>query len=126
MINLGDILAPMVWPLCFLLVAFTILRQVKNRVEPIFDGMTSTLKVQATRYALAWSLCMLYAAAASLQALGDVAEKMGWVYVDAFAQVVQPAVVAVIAFVNKAPEAIAQPKTTTTPPFASTTTPPQP
>lgn len=116
MTTLTDILAPLVWPLCFLLVALLVLRHIKHSLEPIVTGMTGTLKVQATKYAMAWALAMMYASAASLQALGEVATSLGWIYVAAFAKVTQPAVVAVIAFVNKAPEAIAQPGTTK-PPF---------
>lgn len=114
---LSDILAPLVWPLCFLLIALLVLRRLKNSVEPIFTGMAGTLKVQATKYAMAWALAMMYASAASLQALGEVATSLGWVYVAAFAKVTQPAVVAVIAFVNKAPEVVSRPSGTTAAPF---------
>jgi uncharacterized membrane protein YfhO len=101
---LCDILYPMVWPLCFLLVTFVVLRKLNNSIEPIFQGMTGTLKVQATKYAMAWAMACMYAAAASLNALGEVAEKLNWLYVAAFAKVTQPAVVAVIAYVNKSPD----------------------
>ena len=105
---LADALGANVWPLSFLLIAFIVLRRVRNSLEPIINGMTGTLKVQATRYAMAWALACMYAAGASLQALGEVATSLGWVYVAAFAKVTQPAIIAVIAFVNKTPDTIAK------------------
>lgn len=103
--------------------ALVVLRQVKHTIGPIVQGMSLTLRVQAQRYAMAWALATMYAAAASLQALGEVAASLHWVYVAAFAKVTQPAVVAIIAFVNKAPDEIAtSPKATpTNPPFPAST-----
>jgi hypothetical protein len=113
---LAEILAFNVWPMCFLLVAFVVLRRVKDSLDPIVQGMTGTLKVQATKYAMAWALACMYAAGASLQALGEVATQLGWVYVAAFAKVSQPGIIAVIAFVNKSPDVVMKP-TETQPPF---------
>ncbi len=97
-------LHPVVWPMAFLLVSLIIIRKLGNSIEPIFQGLTSGLKNQAARHSMAWLMALMYASAASLQALGEVATQLGWVYVAAFAKVIQPAVVAIIAFVNRPPE----------------------
>ena len=52
----------------------------------------------------AYAMAGMYAAAASLQALSDVAQSMGWHRTAAFAKIAQPGVVALIAYVNKSPE----------------------
>lgn len=85
--------------------------------------MTGTLKQHSAKYALAYAMAMMYAAAASLQSLSEVAVAMHWVYVGAAAKVLQPGVVAVIAYVSNGPTAgssttVSEAKTTTT-----TTTP---
>lgn len=97
-------ISPIVWPLTLLLVLLMVLRKLGNSVDPIFQSMVGGLKTQAARHSMAWLMAMMYASAASLQALGEVAADLQWVYVAAFAKVIQPAVVAVIAYVNRPPE----------------------
>lgn len=110
---------PLVWPLAFVLVALFILRKVEEKVNPIFVGVISGVATNAKQYALMYAMAFIYASAASLQALGEVATSFHWVYLAAFAKVAQPGVVAVIAYVTKPPSftQAAPDKPATTPPF---------
>lgn len=109
----------LVWPLTFLLVALLLLRKMEARINPIVDGITNTLATDATRYATAWMMGAIYAGAASCQALGEVARQFEWIYVEAVAKVLQPGLVAIIAYVTRSPSQNAQ-KADTKPPFAGT------
>ena len=109
-----DILAPMVWPLCFLLIALLILRQIKDEVKPIFSGMVKTLAIQSQRNALAWALGMMLGTVASLQAVVEVANQYHWLYIGAAAKILQPGLTAVIGFITKSPFTSPQ---GSTPPF---------
>jgi hypothetical protein len=100
---LVEFLVPNIWPLCFLLVAFTILRQLRDDVRPIFSGMVGALATQSQKNALAWAMAMMLGTVASLQAVVEVATQMHWVYVGAMAKVLQPGLAAIIAYVSKSP-----------------------
>lgn len=108
MMTYADI-SPIIWPLAALLVSLIILRKLSNSIEPVFQGLISGLKNQASRHSLAWLMALMYASAASLQSLSEVAAALQWVYVAAFAKVVQPAVVAIIAYVNRPPQSLNPP-----------------
>jgi len=95
---------PLVWPLTFLVIALFLLRKVEAQVNPIVVGIVSGVSINAKQYALMYAMALLYASAASLQALGEVAASFHWVYVAAFAKVLQPGLVAVIAYVTKPPQ----------------------
>lgn len=107
----------LVWPLTVLTIALVILRKVDAEMRPIVSGMVSGLAAKSARNAENWALAALMASAASCQALGEVATDLGWGYVAAAAKVLQPGLVAVIAFVMRSPAQSA----TTNPPFNSTT-----
>ena len=94
---------PIVWPLAALLIALLILRHAREQLSPLTKAVVEGLAKHSSRHALAYGMAILYAAAASLQALGDVAREQGWVYVEAFSRVVQPGCVAIIAFVRPSP-----------------------
>jgi hypothetical protein len=93
----------LVWPLVVLLVALFVLRQIESDVKPIVSGMVSGLAAQSSRHAASWAMALLMASAASCQALGEVATDLGWVYAAALAKVLQPGLVAVIAYVMRSP-----------------------
>lgn len=93
-----------VWPLAFILVSLFILRQVRDEIKPIMAGVVSGLATNAKQYYLMYAMAAIYASAASLQALGEVATQFGWIYVAAGAKVLQPGIVAVIAYVTKPPQ----------------------
>ena len=91
------------WPLACLLVALLALRQVREDTRPVVRAVSAGLAQHAQRYALAYAMATLYGAAASLQALAEVAQQLGWVHVAAAAKVIQPGAVAVIAYVSRSP-----------------------
>lgn len=103
-----------VWPLTVLTIALVILRKVDAEMRPIVSGMVSGLAAKSARNAENWAMAALMAAAASCQALGEIATDMQWAYVAALAKVMQPGLVAVIAFVMRSPAQSALP---TNPPF---------
>lgn len=93
-----------VWPLCFILISLVLLRQVRNDVvRPIFDGMTVTLAKQASTNAVAWGVGIMMGLLGSLQALGEVAQQMHWVYFAAFAKVLQPGLAAIVSYIMASP-----------------------
>ncbi len=115
--NPADFMAAgsLVWPLTVLAVALFVLRQIEAEVKPIVTGMVTGLAAQSTRNASSWAMATLMASAASCQALGEVAADLNWVYLAAIAKVLQPGLVAVIAFVMRSPSQ--EPKPKTNPPF---------
>ena len=113
---------PYVWPLAFVLVSLFILRQLRDEVRPIFINVVGGVASNAKQYSLMYAMAFIYASAASLQALAEVATSFGWVHVAAFAKVAQPGIVAIIAYVTKPPsftQAAPDKPTPTNPPFAS-------
>lgn len=99
-----------VWPLAFVLVALVALRQLSGLIAPIAETVVSGLATHAQKYAFAYAMACVYAAAASLQALADEATKLNWLYVAAAAKVIQPGAVALIAYVSKSPSGKEEPK----------------
>jgi hypothetical protein len=93
-------LIPLVWPAAFLVIAIILIWKVGDDVNPIVKGMVGGLSDHASRYATAYAFGGLLAVAASLQELAAIAVDMKWVYVAAAAKVLQPGLVAVIAFVR--------------------------
>lgn len=94
---------PLIWPLCILLFSLFVLRKVGTDLQPVVRGVVGGVAKNAQQYALMYAMGMLYATAAGLQSLGEVATQFQWVYVAAFAKVAQPMTVAVIAYVTKPP-----------------------
>lgn len=84
--------------------AFLVIYRAGERTQRIADAVEQGLVKDALSNYKAYCMASLYAGAASLQALSDVAEKMGWHKTSAAAKVIQPGLVAIIAYTNKAPE----------------------
>ncbi len=125
--NLQEALT-MLWPLIFLLITLVCLWRVEKEMKPVVTGVITGLATNAAQKALLYAMGALYFAAASLQALGEVSTSFGWVHVAAFAKVLQPGVVAIIAYVTK-PPAISQANPTPPPapqPAAQPPAPPAP
>lgn len=84
------------------------------RVERMADAVERGMVQDAVTNWRAWGMATLYALAASLQALADVAREMGWPRTAAVARFLQPGLVAAIAYINKSPELV-KPATTPAP-----------
>lgn len=120
---------PLIWPLAFVLVGLLLIRKVGTDLQPVFVNVVGGVALNAKQNALMYAMAAIYAAAASLQALGEVATQFHWLYVAAFAKVAQPGVVAVIAYVTK-PAALgispSPPSSPSSSPSAAITTAPNP
>lgn len=118
--HLPDILN-MIWPLVTLLLILIFLWRIEKELKPVVNGVIVGLASNAQQKAIIYAMGTMYAMAASLQALGEVATGFGWLGLAAFAKVAQPGVVAIIAYANKMPDLT---KTgVTVPPFTPSTPP---
>jgi hypothetical protein len=115
----------LVWPLCFLLVALIVLKQLREDVRPIFVNVVAGVAKNAQGNALFYAMAMMIGTLSSLQALADVAREFHWVYVEAIAKILQPGLAAVVGLMMRTPGNIAV-STGNPPPTSSTTTPPFP
>ncbi len=93
----------LVRPLSFILIALILLRQLRDEVRPIFSGMIGTLAKQSSSNAVAWAVGIMMGTLASLQALGEVAQQLHWIYVAAFAKVLQPGLAGIVAYIMASP-----------------------
>lgn len=99
-----------------IVLVFLVVYRLGEQVKKLADTVISSLNVNAQKYAASWAMGFLYATAASLQAMAEVATTLHWAYAAAAAKVLQPGVVAIIAYMNKSPEpTVAKPSTTTPP-----------
>jgi hypothetical protein len=89
---------------------FLLVYRAGERVKRVADIVERSLTAQAATYAPAYAMGFLYASAASLQALTEVASQMQWPYLVAASKVLQPGIVAIIAYVNKSPGQAAEEK----------------
>lgn len=94
-------LLPVVWSLIVLLVVLIVGRKISDDVKPVVTSVVSGLSSHATKNATSYAFGFLLASAASLQALGDEASKLGWVYVGAICKVLQPGIVAIIGLIAR-------------------------
>lgn len=103
--NYADIFeaSSLVWPLSFILIALFLLRQLKEDVHPIFVGMVGTLAKQSSNNAVAWAVGIMMGLLGCLQALGEVAAQMHWLYLAAFAKVLQPGLAAIVSYIMASP-----------------------
>jgi hypothetical protein len=85
-------------------IAFLVIYKTGERAKRLADAVEAGLVNEAIKDYKAYAMATMYALAASLQALSDVAASMGWHKTSAVAKVILPGVVAVIAYVNKTPE----------------------
>lgn len=121
-----ETLAANIWPLAFLLVAFLILKQVKDDVRPIFTAMMGPITKQAQTNAIAWALGMALGVLSSLSALTEVAQQMHWVYVAIACKVLGPGLATIVALVKQSPVAPTPPSSSPTPPPTGSTAAPFP
>lgn len=110
----------LVWPLSFILISLLLLRQLRDDVRPIFSGMIGTLAKQSSNNAVAWAVGIMMGLLGSLEALGEVAQQMHWLYLAAFAKVLQPGLAAIVSYIMASPAQKPPVPSSTTPPFPST------
>lgn len=89
---------PFAWPLIIVLILLVILRKIENTVNPIIAGVVSGMAVQAQKNALGYGLAIGYGLSASLQALAEQATILHWVIIAAMAKVLNPFIVAMLAY----------------------------
>lgn len=92
--------APM---LVAVLLALLVIYKAGERARRLADAVEQGLVNDAIKDYKAYAMAAMYALAASLQALSDVAGSMGWHKTAAVSKVVLPGIVAIIAYVNKSP-----------------------
>lgn len=92
-----------VWPLVFLLIALTVLKQVRDDVRPIFRGIVGGLAVKAQSNAVAWALLISVATLGAMQSLIEVAHANSWVFVESFAKVATPFLAGLVAGARVSP-----------------------
>lgn len=95
-----------VWPLAFLLVALTLLRQLRNDLTPIFKSVIGGVAKNAQSNALVYGLAIIAATLSSLQELSAVAREQHWLYAEIFCRVLQPALGTALAFAMKPPSSL--------------------
>ncbi len=105
-----------VWPLCFLLVALLVLKQVRDDVRPIFIGIIGGLTAKAQSNAVEWALLLLVATLGSMQQLIQTAQENHWLFVESFAKVATPFIGGIVAGMRISPLTSKTPAATVTPP----------
>lgn len=93
--------APFAWPLVVALVLLYLLRRVSDRVDPIVINVVNGIAIQAQSNALTYGLAIGYGLSASLQSLSEQATLLHWPVIAAAAKVVNPCIVAMLAFAAK-------------------------
>lgn len=116
--NYADIFqaGSVVWPLCFLLVSLIGMKKLREDIRPIFVNVVAGVAKNAQSNAIFYALACMIGTLSCLQALADVAREFHWIYVEAFAKILQPGLSAVVGLMMKAPGTIAV-QTGTIPPF---------
>lgn len=95
-----EIVQPMAVPLSIVFIGLVILRELRQELRPIFVGMIGGLAEQSKSNAVVYGLCVCYFAAASLQAAADEFKALHWVVLAGFCKILQPGVVALLAYAN--------------------------
>lgn len=113
-----------VWPLSFILCFLFVLRKVENDVRPIVTGVVAGLAGDATHNAKQWGIAIMFGLSASLAAFYDVFSELGskdlaalsWhQYAAYWTKVLNPFIVAVLAYVTQSNFRVKS--ASTTPPF---------
>ncbi len=104
-------ISPFAWPLVVALVLLYLLNKVSNEVRPIVVNVVAGLAGQAQNNALTYGLMIGYGLSASLQSLAEQATLLHWFVLAAFAKVVNPCIVAMLAFAAKSDITTAKPPT---------------
>lgn len=107
---------PFAWPLAIVAIVVFCAWWLCSDLRPIVSGVISGIAAHAQKYAPSYGIALLLGLAASLQALSEVAEKLGWVYAGAIAKVMQPGIVAMIGFIMRSPSQSQGGATTNQPP----------
>jgi histidine ammonia-lyase len=93
--------APFAWPLVVALVLLYLLHKVSNEVQPIVVNVVNGLAKQASSNALGYGLAIGYGLSASLQAAAEQATALHWLILAAACKVVNPFIVAMLAYAAK-------------------------
>ncbi len=118
--DLAEALAPLVWPLIVLIIVLFLLRRADAVVQPIVIKVVDGLAKQAGSNSLFFGLMIGYGLSAGLQSLAEQATILKWLIIAAMAKVLNPIIVAMLAFCAKnglADQTKSAPTGTTTPPF---------
>ena len=106
---MNDILQ-VVWPLSFILCFLFVFRKVENDARPIVTGMIAGLAGEATRNSKQWGIAIMFGLSASLAAFYDVfselttkdLSELSWhQYAAYWTKVLNPFIVAVLAYVTQ-------------------------
>lgn len=101
---------PVVWPLCFLLVALIVIHLVREEVKPIMRAVVGGLTTDAGRNYKAYATAIAFGLSASLSAwveafkdltAADAATLSYWQLSALFARVANPFLVAMLAYAYK-------------------------
>lgn len=107
---MSEVLQNIVWPLGFVLVALFVLRKVGEDVRPLVSSVVNGLSVGAQKHAMNYAKAFLFGLSASLAAFYDVFSAMSndaWAemnwhqYAAAWSKVINPFVVAVLAYLTQ-------------------------
>ncbi len=126
--DLIDILYPMATPLAIIFLGLLLLRRADAVVQPIVINVVNGLAKQAGSNSLFFGLMIGYGLSAGLQSLAEQATILKWLVIAALAKVLNPIIVAMLAFCAKNGLADTTTKPTgtgsTVAPFTPTTTTP--
>lgn len=101
LIDIAADIAPFTWPLVVMVGLLFILRKVETTVNPIVESVVRGVASSATGNALTYGLAIGYGLSASLQSLSEQATLLHWPIIAALAKVVNPCIVAMLAFAAK-------------------------
>ncbi|HUD74524.1 MAG TPA: hypothetical protein VMQ76_05580 [Terracidiphilus sp.] len=123
---------PVVWPLTFLLIVLVFMRQASEEVRPIVRGVVTGIAKNATSNASAYAIAFAFGLSASISAFIDVFKDLtsaalgglSWhQYAVMWAKVLNPFVVAILAYATQNGFKPQQSPLPTGPAPATTTTP---
>jgi hypothetical protein len=115
-----------VWPLSFILVALFVLRQIGEKVEPVFTSVIGGLSKNASSNAVEYAKAIGFGLSASFSAFYDVfgnttaaeISAMSWHgYAGLWTKVLNPFLVAILAYASQSN--FKKPTGATTPPFST-------
>lgn len=111
-----SLLPSLAWPAAALVIVLFIVHNVREQIKPIVTAVVGSLAASAQRNAGSWAMGFVLAFAASTTALEKVADNFHWIYIAAATQILNPALVTIIALMRPSPAS--KPSTASTPPFA--------
>ena len=93
----------LVWPVCFLLIAWLLVRKFFEDIRPIVKVVVNGVAVNAGQHALGYALVCILSILSGLNALADVATEFHWPVVVAATKILAPMLSTVVAYVMKPP-----------------------